>query len=923
MTLTLPLPAGCRIGACIIFIFTVLFSTPAYANSNIDDETGAIQNEEVTNDSSAFITTWQTTQADETITIPTKESDTDYDFEIDWGDGTTETISGSNPNPSHTYDDAGVYTVEITGTFPSIYLDAWHWGDGDAQNAEKLKSIEQWGSIEWESMANAFAGAANMTYNVSDVPDLSNVTDMSRMFMDAQSFNGDISDWDVSNIENMNTMFFGAEAFDSNIGGWDVSSVTNMGHMFNQAESFNQDIGNWNVSSVGDMSAMFQHAKSFNQDISSWDVSGAYDMGGMFSFASKFNQDIGGWDVSGVTNMRFMFQSATNFNQDIGQWEVSNVVDMSAMFVNATEFDQNLGEWDVSGVTSFDDDFSGGFLEGGELSPLNYDKLLHGWSKQEIEEDIGFHAGMSKYTKEAADERQTLIDTHGWNIVDGGETEVEPILKVEIIEEESVLTSYPGGAIVVTFVIENITAGLGTQEIMSTFESETAVSEFDLGAGEIKEGSMVLEVIEEVEQGKYEVAVSSEDDSDYADVTIEEKPEPVEGEMLGDVTGDGQVGLSDATLVQEHVAGVTDLEEAGYDINMADMTRDGDVATTDAELVSEKAGGYIEGSDLQISGFQFTDVDTAGKDIEVTADLINKGVIGAYQDIEVFIELDADTLISVQKHVDVAIEGVENPVDRSHVTEVFIEIPTYNLSTGTFEIGLDTGDEVQTETLTIDEAPEPFVLYSPEDETEVMVEGSIDDIVEFNWEALDGNGDAQVTYTWLFAANGDFNNPELEILSDEEGLDTTLTLAYQKLYEFLEEKGIEEEQKLSGYWTIEARYDEFIRRAEAPNHLTFTRGEITNTEDPSKKPEEFALEANYPNPFNPSTNIRYELSESVEVRLEVYNILGQHITTLVNEIKQPGRYEATFDASELSSGTYIYRLEAGDFTQTKQMMFVK
>lgn len=98
--------------------------------------------------------------------------------------------------------------------------------------------------------------------------------------------------------------------------------------------------------------------------------------------------------------------------------------------------------------------------------------------------------------------------------------------------------------------------------------------------------------------------------------------------------------------------------------------------------------------------------------------------------------------------------------------------------------------------------------------------------------------------------------------------------------------------------------------------------EATSTEV-LDRPEQISLEQNYPNPFNPATTIQYRLPASAHVTLEVFNSLGQKITTLVNEQQSNGQHSVTFDASNLTSGFYIYRLQAGDYTQTRNMILVK
>jgi hypothetical protein len=88
-------------------------------------------------------------------------------------------------------------------------------------------------------------------------------------------------------------------------------------------------------------------------------------------------------------------------------------------------------------------------------------------------------------------------------------------------------------------------------------------------------------------------------------------------------------------------------------------------------------------------------------------------------------------------------------------------------------------------------------------------------------------------------------------------------------------------------------------------------------------PTEFSLAQNFPNPFNPTTDIHFSLPTSASVRLTVYNVLGQEIALLVNETLPAGAYRQTFDAARLPAGIYFYRLEAGSFTDIRKMMLLK
>ena len=88
-------------------------------------------------------------------------------------------------------------------------------------------------------------------------------------------------------------------------------------------------------------------------------------------------------------------------------------------------------------------------------------------------------------------------------------------------------------------------------------------------------------------------------------------------------------------------------------------------------------------------------------------------------------------------------------------------------------------------------------------------------------------------------------------------------------------------------------------------------------------PEKFALLPNYPNPFNPTTLIRYEVAEQVHIRLEVYDALGRQVAALVDEQKNPGKYSVVFDASGLSSGVYLYRMQTDAYVKSRQMVLAR
>jgi surface protein len=427
---------------------------------------------------SPMITEWSLT-TNNSITLPLPSTGT-YDFIVDWGDGNSNTVSAYNVGNQHTYATSGIKTVSVSGLMThwsfnnagdklkiTSVLSGGYTGltnlSGGFRGCSNLTFIEN--NPIWTRNVNTmylmFHIATAFNSDISNW-NVSNVTDMYYMFGGATSFNQNISGWNTSNVITMTGMLSGT-SFNSDISSWNVSNVTDMVSMFNNATSFNQDISSWNVSNVTDMSSMFLSATNFNQPLNSWNVSNVTNMNQMFRLSgfnqplnswdtgnvsnmhqlfdnSPFNQDISAWNVSNVIDMGYMFLSATNFNQPLNSWNVSNVTNMSGMLDSATSFNQPLNSWDISKVTnmnytlsnatSFNQDISSwsvssvtsmaSILSNTSFSTTNYDLLLNSWASQNVNSNVAFGCSPTKYSAGGSASKDSLVNTKGWIISDGG-----------------------------------------------------------------------------------------------------------------------------------------------------------------------------------------------------------------------------------------------------------------------------------------------------------------------------------------------------------------------------------------------------------------------------------------------------------------------------------------------------------------------
>jgi surface protein len=236
--------------------------------------------------------------------------------------------------------------------------------------------------------------------------DVSQITDMTDVFMNYASFNQDIGSWDVSNVTTMSMMFAGARAFNQDISDWDVSSVTNMNAMFYFAVAFDQDLGTWDVSNVTTFSQTFEQSALSNNNYDAillgWsqltlqsNVTAHFDSAQYTQSAARavltdtYNWTItdgggapassGGCTVGGVNyneggrsgaGVTVVTGTAGGYitntilknwdtGDDVATCDVSQITDMSDVFENKTSFNQDIGSWDVSSVTDMEKMFYG------------------------------------------------------------------------------------------------------------------------------------------------------------------------------------------------------------------------------------------------------------------------------------------------------------------------------------------------------------------------------------------------------------------------------------------------------------------------------------------------------------------------------------------------------------------------------------
>lgn len=254
--------------------------------------------------------------------------------------------------------------------------------------------------------------------------------------------------------------------------------------------------------------------------------------------------------------------------------------------------------------------------------------------------------------------------------------------------------------------------------------------------------------------------------------------------------------------------------------------------------------------------------------------------------------------------IQVSADEFETTIAEQVVTDTTFTSPELSYSTGyqwRVRGSNASGDSQWSTSWSFTTLKEP--LISPEQLSPFADQENVGTLVEFQWVSVN----SVVSYHLQVAADETFSSLTFE----SSVIDTNTFILTQSL-----------DQNSSYFWRVRSLSDIEVRHSSWSDTLTFSTGIRTSLEE-DILPTEFSLNQNYPNPFNPTTQIKFSLPTTSNVRLVVYSITGQRISTLVDGSMGIGNHTVSFDGKSLSSGVYIYRLTTPEFTQTRFMSLIK
>ena len=666
----------------------------------------------------------------------------------------------------------------------------------------------------------------------------------------------------TSGITDMKDLFTSENSFNEDISSWDVSSVIDMSGMFNYAGVFNQDLSNWDVSAVTDMQKMFSSAQVFNQDLNSWDVSSVTDMQQMFYYADAFNGDLSNWDVSSVTNMLFMFSSAQVFNQDLSNWDVGSVTNMSNMFSHAYVFNQPLNNWDVSSVTDMSYMF---------YYAYKFRRNLSSWCVTAVSYNFNYFGNNGTDPSwYSCPGDQEISGNEGWRLlsfpITGG--------TVSDISDDTPIQGIAGGD------NEAFAANFYLYDDTGVFEEPTDVS---TAFGDGKGFAVYFYDNEDGGSSELPISIYTAGPEPSTNVAVTLNPaangytlvgNPFKSNFSADATN---LSVSGADFIQNNISFWND-GLGSYSVQ----------DRTTPYIIKPWQGFWVQ---LGATGGATTlTFNTSGKTTSsATGSFFSKAVAANRGDINFTMSSDSsyDEAIRLSFR-----DNATTDYDADDAGKLMPLLNQYAV------MGFQSNDLFKAvESLPWDLQEAVTIAM---DTKLVGVSGGF----TLNWKGFES-----IPEGW-------------ELTFHDYQTETNVDMRVDSLYQFDATAPVAKVNVMS---ILTGPLATPLKAKSTGNRfaITVSPNKTSVGIETVEEIQSYSLAQNYPNPFNPSTTINYTMKNAGQATISIYNVMGQKVAELVNEVKAQGSYNVTWNASGTASGVYYYKLEAGGKSITRKMTLIK
>ncbi|MAB66398.1 MAG: hypothetical protein CL662_06125 [Bacteroidetes bacterium] len=304
------------------------------------------------------------------------------------------------------------------------------------------------------------------------------------------------------------------------------------------------------------------------------------------------------------------------------------------------------------------------------------------------------------------------------------------------------------------------------------------------------------------------------------------------------------------------------------------------------------------------SGLEIEEDSLAGNPFKVTANIFNQGTVDAENVVVKIILFDGLTLVGE----DSVINEAALPGQESLTVEWMVRADKNVSGPNKYKVTVDADNAEAKEANRSISIPDLVAPTAPSSLSS-MISPDNENNITLNW-TLNSETDLAGYLVYYGSESGVYDGVDAN-----EG-ESPITIS---TFDEFELSGLPNGG--SQYFFVIRAFDLSGNVSDPSNESTTTI--ITDIFDESEVPDKYLMEQNYPNPFNPTTSISYKIPETANVQITLYDMLGRKLSTLVNERKLAGAYQLTLDMSTYSSGIYLYRMQAGNFVQTRRLTLIK